>query len=294
MRVLIACEESQAVCKAFRKLGHEAYSCDILPCSGGHPEWHIQGDVLEQLDKGWDLMIAHPPCTYLSNAGARFLYPKGILNNDRYEKGLEAKDFFMRLLNAPIEMIAIENPIQSKIFGIKKYDQIIEPYYFGHPFKKKTCLWLKNLPKLECTELLDKPQSTKIAGNWFNKGGKDRQKNRSKTFPGIAKAMAEQWSELNFKEVKKIEETIGREMTAEEEYVMLEERRKALKQKMSEEKIQNKIKANDELKLMNEMLIDRDADLRKIKKEIYSYNRLKKADKINCQIREKINEILDL
>lgn len=201
MKILIACEESQAVCKAFRKLGHEAYSCDILPCSGGHTEWHIQGDALAEAYSGkYDMMIAHPPCTYLSNAGARFLYPKGVLNQDRLEKGLEAKDFFMKLLNAPIEKIAVENPVQSKVFEIPKYTQVIEPYYFGHPFKKKTCLWLKNLPELKPTNLLEKPQSTKVAGNWFNKGGKERQKNRSKTFEGIASAMASQWGTIDKKD----------------------------------------------------------------------------------------------
>ena len=194
MKILVACEESQAVTIELRKLGHEAYSCDIMDCSGGHPEWHIKGDVLEQLDKGWDMMIAHPPCTYLSNAGARFLYPKGILNQERLALGMEAKDFFMQLLNAPIEKKAVENPVQSTVFGIQKYNQVIEPYEYGHPFKKKTCLWLKNLPKLVPTNILPKPESTKVAGNWFNKGGKDRQKNRSKTFPGIAKAMADQWT----------------------------------------------------------------------------------------------------
>ena len=193
MKILIACEESQAVCKAFRAKGHEAYSCDILESSGGYPEWHIQGDVLAQLDKGWDMMIDHPPCTYLSNAGARFLYPKGILNQERLALGMEAKDFFMQLLNAPIEKIVIENPVQSRVFGIEKYNQTIEPYQFGHPFKKKTCLWLKNVLPLQHTNVLPKPESTKVAGNWFNKGGKDRQKNRSKTFKGIADAMADQW-----------------------------------------------------------------------------------------------------
>lgn len=194
MKILIACEESQAVCKAFRAKGHEAYSCDILPCSGGHPEWHIQGDALIEAYSGkYDMMIAHPPCTYLSNAGARFLYPKGVLNKERLHLGLEATDFFQKLLNAPIEKICVENPVQSRVFGIGKYTQTIEPYYFGHPFKKKTCLWLKNLPLLKPTNLLEKPESTKIAGNWFNKGGKERQKNRSKTFQGIASAMADQW-----------------------------------------------------------------------------------------------------
>tara|TARA_R110000823_G_scaffold2934_3_gene11666 strand:+ start:4233 stop:4835 length:603 start_codon:yes stop_codon:yes gene_type:complete len=194
MKVLVACEESQAVTIELRKLGHEAYSCDILPCSGGHPEWHIQGDAVKlAYGEHWDMMIAHPPCTHLSNAGARFLYPKGILNEERLALGMIAKEFFMELMNAPIERIAVENPVQSKVFGIRKYDQVIEPYQFGHPFKKKTCLWLKNLPQLVHTDILEKPESTKVAGNWFNKGGKDRQKNRSKTFPGIAKAIAEQW-----------------------------------------------------------------------------------------------------
>ena len=194
MKLLIACEESQRVCAAFRAKGHEAYSCGILPCSGGHPEWHIQGDVLEQLDKGWDMMIAHSPCTYLSNAGAVRLYPKGKLNQERYEKGLEAKKFFMKLLNADISKICVENPIPSTIYGLPKYSQTIQPFWFGHPFSKKTCLWLKGLSQLVPTQMVEKKQSTKIAG-WFNKGGKgkERQINRSKTFQGIADAMAEQW-----------------------------------------------------------------------------------------------------
>ena len=211
MKVLVACEESQRVCTEFRKLGHEAYSCDIEPCSGGHPEWHIQDDVLPLLNGNcdfqtvngdihhligkWDLIIAHPPCTYLSNAGARFLYPKGVLNEDRLKLGLEAKVFFMKIYNADCEKIAIENPIPSKVYELPKYTQTIQPYEFGHPYQKKTCLWLKGLEPLQPTDVLpkEKRQSTKIAGNWFNKGGKERQKNRAKTFPGIAKAMAEQW-----------------------------------------------------------------------------------------------------
>lgn len=193
MKVLVACEESQRVCIAFREKGHEAYSCDIEPCSGGHPEWHIQDDVLKHLDKGWDLIIAHPPCTYLSNAGARFLYPKGILNQDRLKKGLEAKEFFMKLYNANCPKICVENPVSSKIFEMPQHTQEIQPFEFGHPFKKKTRLWLKGLEPLKATNIVEVSESTKIAGNWFNKGGKDRQKNRSKTFEGIAKAMAEQW-----------------------------------------------------------------------------------------------------
>ena len=211
MKVLVACEESQRVCTEFRKLGHEAYSCDIEPCSGGHPEWHIQDDVLPLLNGNcdfktvngdmhnligkWDLIIAHPPCTYLSNAGARFLYPKGVLNEYRLKLGLEAKVFFMKIYNADCEKIAIENPVPSKVYELPKYTQTIQPYEFGHPYQKKTCLWLKGLKPLQPTDVLpkEKRQSTKIAGNWFNKGGKERQKNRAKTFPGIAKAMAEQW-----------------------------------------------------------------------------------------------------
>lgn len=211
MKVLIACEESQRVCIEFRKLGHEAYSCDIEPCSGGHPEWHIQQDALPLLngncefsttdgyshtiESKWDLIIGHPPCTYLSNAGARFLYPKGELNTERLSKGLKAKTLFMAIYNADCDKVVIENPIPSKIYELPPYSQIIQPYEHGHPYTKKTCLWVKNLPPLRPSKPIERAhcQSTKIAGNWFNKGGKDRQKNRAKTFPGIAKAMAAQW-----------------------------------------------------------------------------------------------------
>ena len=191
MKVLIACEYSGIVRDAFAAKGYDAWSCDILPTES--PGNHFQGDVLEYLDKGWDMMIAHPPCTYLSNAGARFLYPKGKLNEDRYKLGLKAKEFFMELYNAPINKICVENPISSKIFALPKYSQIIQPYEYGHPIQKKTCLWLKNLSELKPTDIILKKQSTKIPGNWFNKGGKDRQKNRSKFFQGIANAMADQW-----------------------------------------------------------------------------------------------------
>jgi hypothetical protein len=193
MRILVACEESQAVCKAFRELGHEAYSCDIVPCSGGHPEWHIQKDVREVLKQKWDMIIAHPPCTYLSNAGARFLYPNGILNEKRLQNGLEAKKLFMDLYNANCEKVVIENPVPSSVYELPKYSQVIQPWQFGHPVQKKTCLWIKGLPLLQPTNIVRERQSTKKAGNWFNKGGKDRQKNRAKTFYGIALAMAEQW-----------------------------------------------------------------------------------------------------
>lgn len=199
MKVLVACEESQAVTIELRKLGHEAYSCDIEPCSGGHPEWHIQGDVVPLLSDKWDMIIAFPPCTYLSNAGARFLYPKGEFNQDRYLKGMAGRDFFMKFYEADCPMIAIENPTPSKVYGLPEPNQTLQPYMFGHPFTKRTHLWLKGLPQLQPTEIIPKEQlqSTKVAGNWFNKGGKDRQKNRSKTFPGIAKAMAEQWAGKN-------------------------------------------------------------------------------------------------
>lgn len=229
MNVLIACEESQRVCTAFRKLGHNAFSCDIIKPSGGHPEWHILGDVLKMLNpkdrygtsvKGitfdtmngefhtfpgkWDLIIAHPPYTYLSNAGACRLYPqKGVLNEKRYKQGLEAKKFFMQFLDADCEYIAVENPIPSKVFGLPKYTQTIQPYEFGEPYTKKTCLWLKNLPKLTPTNIVE-PIGPWVCGNteiWkkqASKGeviGKEKDaKHRPKTFYGIADAMAKQWS----------------------------------------------------------------------------------------------------
>lgn len=221
MRVLVACEESQAVCKAFRELGHEAYSCDTLLCSGGHPEWHIHNDILKVLNQEkqyledgsivyidkWDLMIAHPPCTYLSNAGANRLYPqKGVLNQDRYNKGLEAKDFFMSLLNANIEKICVENPIPSTIFGLPKYTQTIQPFEHGHAFRKKTCLWLKNLSPITPTNIVKENITGWVSGGSKDSKGNKRKmptvnfrdpKNRSKTFPGIANAMATQWGKLS-------------------------------------------------------------------------------------------------
>lgn len=209
LKVLIACEESQAVCKEFRKLGHRAYSCDIEPCSGGHPEWHILGDVTKVLDgrcnfitqdgknhyigTKWDMIIAFPPCTYLSNAGARHLFRGGNLNQERYKKGLLAKEFFLRILDSDCDKISVENPVSSKIYDMPKCSQEIQPWQFGHPVQKKTRLWLKGLPNLKPTNIVDCECGCHEAGTWFMKGGKDRQKNRSKTFPGIAKAMAEQW-----------------------------------------------------------------------------------------------------
>ena len=194
MRVLVACEYSGVVRDAFLMRGHDAVSCDLLPSES---PWgsHYQGDVFDILDDGWDMMIAHPPCTYISNAGARHLYPKGVLNQERLLKGLEAKEFFMELYSAAIPKIVIENPIPSTVFDLPKYSQIIQPYYFGDPFQKRTCLWLKNVPKLQPTNIVEYAQSTKVPGNWFNKGGKDRQKNRARTFKAIAAAMARQWGD---------------------------------------------------------------------------------------------------
>lgn len=200
MKVLVACEESQAVTIAFRELGHEAYSCDVQPCSGGHPEWHLQQDVLPLLNEGWDLMIAHPPCTYLSYAANR------VWNQDgRAELREDARLFFMQLYNAPINKIAVENPVGWMNTVFRKPDQIIHPYYFGDPHKKRTCLWLKGLEPLKwekgkypIPEPLGYYQSGAKKGKaiWYSdgaKGGKDRAKIRSKTFEGIAKAMAMQW-----------------------------------------------------------------------------------------------------
>lgn len=201
MKVLVACEESQAVTKELRRLGHEAYSCDIIPCSGGHPEWHLQVDALELLKMKWDMIIAHPPCTYLTNAGARHLWKGHQLNQERYEKGLEAKEFFMAFLNADCPRIAVENPIPSKVFELPPYTQTVQPYEHGHPFTKKTCFWLKGLPPLVPTDVVEPERTWCPSGSYSGKHGEkhrgmfttDRAKNRSKTFPGIAKAMAEQW-----------------------------------------------------------------------------------------------------
>ena len=225
MRVLVACEESQTVCKAFRAKGHEAYSCDIQECSGGHPEWHIKGDVLDilnpfpcydyndyiifktmdgkehWLEGKWDLIIAHPPCTYMSKAGARWMYPKaGEISQERLSLAIEAKKFFLQFLNAECERVAVENPVPLKIVGLPVPTQKVQPYQYGHPYSKCTCLWLKGLPKLKPTNIIDeyKPYLPSNTGGFARGKGGSRgiahdAKTASKTFEGIAKAMADQW-----------------------------------------------------------------------------------------------------
>lgn len=204
LKVLCACEESQAVCIEFRKLGFEAYSCDLLPCSGGHPEWHLQQDVTELLAQHWDLIIAFPPCTFLTVTGNRWF------NVERYgEKALkriqdreEAKTFFMLFGNSKCNHVVIENPVGIMSSEWRKPDQIINPFEFGDPFEKKTCLWIKGLPKLTHTQIVKPAERTffssgKSMPSWYAEAWKlpkeERSTVRSKTFPGIAKAMAEQW-----------------------------------------------------------------------------------------------------
>jgi len=222
MKVLVACEESQAVTIEFRKLSHEAYSCDIIDCSGNHPEWHIKQDVLpllngfcefktcdnlvHKIDGKWDMIIAHPPCTYLTVTGNRWF------NIEKYgQKAIErlnsrqfAISFFKKFVCAGCSKIAIENPIGIMSTVYRKPDEIIQPYFFGEPFEKKTCLWLKGLPKLNFTDCVSAPErkyfaSGKSMPEWYaNLWGlpkEERSRLRSKTFPGIAKAMAEQWGE---------------------------------------------------------------------------------------------------
>lgn len=157
MRVLVACEESQTVATAFREVGHEAYSCDLAECSGGHPEYHLKVDALEVLKIKWDLIIAHPPCTYMSKAGARWMYPKaGELSQERYDFAMKAKAFFMRFLMADCSRICVENPTPGKIHQLPQYTQAIQPWWFGHPYTKRTCLWFKNLPPLPLPILFGK------------------------------------------------------------------------------------------------------------------------------------------
>ena len=230
MNVLVACEESQAVCLAFRRLGHKAFSCDLQECSGGHPEYHFKGNMFDvianrggTLENGtkhflnscWDLVIAHPPCTYLAVSGARWYYhpddkklpieqrrPHPKYPN-RAKDREEAVNFFMELYNSGVKRIAIENPVGIMSTRFRKADQIIEPWMFGDEASKKTCLWLKGLPKLEPTNIVEPPKRTEFASGksmptWYADAWKlpkeERAKLRSKTFDGIAKAMAEQWS----------------------------------------------------------------------------------------------------
>lgn len=218
MTILVGCERSQTITIEFRQLGHNAYSCDLQECTGGHPEWHIITDVIPILNGNctvftqsgeeiivnsrWDMIIAHPPCTYMSNAGACRMYPKaGIIDEERFKKALEAKEFFMKCMNADCDKIMIENPVPLKIIGLPPFDQKIHPYMFGEPYKKGTLLWLKGLPKLIPTNVVSerKPyiQSNtsvnkgKHIGEHFAHGSNER----SKTFIGIAKAIATQYSE---------------------------------------------------------------------------------------------------
>lgn len=203
MRILVACEESQAVTIELRRLGHEAYSCDIQDCSGGHPEWHIKGDALELLKMKWDMLIAFPPCTHLAVSGARHFAKKQADGRQQ-----EAIDFFMRFVNADCPRIAVENPIGIMSSKYRKPNQIIQPYMFGDHARKSTCLWTKGLPPLVATNVVDPGE---ICKGGFSRGASAdcaRDENgkilawndprtakiRSKTFPGIARAMAEQWA----------------------------------------------------------------------------------------------------
>jgi len=196
VKILVACEESQAVTKAFRALGHDAYSADVQRCSGGRPEWHLRGDVLTQLDKGWDLMVAHPPCTYLCNSGVSWLHK----DEGRWARLDDGAAFFRALWEADIPRVAIENPIPHK-YAVErigaKYTQLIQPWMFGHKETKATCFWLRGLPALEPTtnlkeETMALPNKERQRLHWASPGP-ERAKLRSKTFPGIADAMAEQW-----------------------------------------------------------------------------------------------------
>lgn len=217
MKVLIACEESQEITKAFRKKGHEAYSCDIIECSGERPEWHIKADAIPLINGNckfktcdnkihkiigeWDLLIAHPPCTYMSKAGARWMYPTaGNIDMARLKLGLEAKEFFMKFINAKCKKICVENPRPLKVIGLPKPTQIIQPYEYGHPYSKTTLLWLKGLPLLKPTNIVKEykpflPSNTSMfaKGKGGSYGVAHNAKDASKTFKGIAEAMAEQW-----------------------------------------------------------------------------------------------------
>lgn len=217
MRVLVACEESQVVCKAFRRLGHEAFSCDVIECSGGHPEWHIKDNVLpilngrcefttmdgtlHTLETRWDMIIAFVPCTKTSNAGARHLYKGGLLNIPRYYEGLCGKALFLAVWAADCDKVIIENPTPSKIFDYPEPTQVIQPFQFGHPFTKKTLLWERGVEPLVPTNIVEPERTWCPSGSYSGKHNEkhrgmfttDRARNRSKTFQGVGDAMAEQW-----------------------------------------------------------------------------------------------------
>ena len=234
LNILVACEESQAVTKQFRLLGHNAYSCDLLPCSGNHPEWHFNMDVFKviknkggilqngnkvKINGNWDLMVAHPPCTYLAVSGARWFYnpndshlpmnertPHPKYPNRKKDQA-DAIDFFIKLMNVPIKHIAIENPIGVISSVYEKPSQIVHPYMFGDEASKTTCLWLKNLCKLEPTEIVGKGERIQFASGksqpkWYSdafvkaKTPEERRTLRSKTFKGMAEAMAIQWTKF--------------------------------------------------------------------------------------------------
>jgi hypothetical protein len=218
-KILIACEESQATTKAFRKLGHDAYSCDLLPCSGGHPEWHFQSNIFDVINEGWDIMVAHPPCTFLTGSGVQWLshpedksmpfeerrpHPK---YPNRRNDMLDSVEFVKALYNSDIKHIAIENPVGLLSSRWKKPDQIVQPYMFGDEATKTTCLWLKNLPLLAPTNMVGKGERTVFSSGkshpkWYAdalknaKTKEERQTLRSKTFPGMAEAFAKQWGAI--------------------------------------------------------------------------------------------------
>jgi len=212
MKILVGCEESQAVTIELRKLGHEAFSCDVMESSGGYPQWHIQGDLLKELHKGWDMLIAFPPCTHLAVSGARHFEQK--IKDGRQQQGI---DFFMEMINAPIDKICVENPIGIMSTKYRKPSQIIQPWMFGDKAQKSTCLWLKNLPLLVPTNIVEKGEFIEFVSKkgvkkrqpkWYfdalknSKNASERSKLRSKTFKGIAKAMATQFTIVNQKKLE--------------------------------------------------------------------------------------------
>lgn len=211
MKILVACEESQRVCKAFRAKGHEAYSCDIEFCSGGEPQWHIWEDVTPYLNgkcnfltcdgqahyvERWDMIIAFPPCTYLSVAGSCNLYKNGEIDQERLKKGKQAAEFFYKIYNADCPRIVIENPVPIKMFGLPEPSQVVEPYMFGVPVTKTTYLWLKGVRRLCPTNVIEPKYTFQTFPQFKNSFGKYRQKNRSKTFEEVAAAMALSWGDL--------------------------------------------------------------------------------------------------